>query len=261
MPVIRISLAGNCTTSLMGLRLPSRMTRPPWWITHSAISRSEVCAATGMKRNTKQTENNSRSAGFLRACPDKMPCSRSRARWKPADRLLFSVCFVFLFIPLTLLSPLPVDNRSWPRTRVFSAFENYFTIDDDVLNPSCILVRFLERGVVNDRIGIENCHIRPLPRTQQATVVDANFRGVGRCHLPHGLFEGNQFLFAHIAAQHARESAVITRMRMSGCQRPFGFDSGTVRPYGDERLFERIAHILFRVVEVNSRNRATIFYK
>src|SRR5262245_59810135 len=52
-----------------------------------------------MKRNTKQTENNSRSAGFQRARLREHGILSGHARRKPADRLLFSVCFVFLFIP------------------------------------------------------------------------------------------------------------------------------------------------------------------
>src|SRR5262245_20352876 len=48
-------------------------------------------------------------------------------------------------------------------------------------------------------------------------------------------------------------------MRMASSQRALGFDGGAVRADRYEWLFERVAHVFFRVVEINGRDRALIF--
>src|SRR5262245_39442222 len=47
-------------------------------------------------------------------------------------------------------------------------------------------------------------------------------------------------------------------MRMAGGQRAFVLDGAAVRAYRYERLFERISHVIFRMMEINGRDRAVI---
>src|SRR5262245_14450679 len=47
-------------------------------------------------------------------------------------------------------------------------------------------------------------------------------------------------------------------MRMAGGQRAFVLDGGSVRAYRDEGLFERISHVIFRMMEINGRDRAAV---
>src|SRR5262245_552882 len=113
------------------------------------------------------------------------------AGWLQLSRIISSE---FPVVPrsdrrFNLLPPLPIQNRARSGAGVPSAFEYDLAVDDDVLDASRVLVRLLERGVVNDGIGIEDGHIRPLPGAQQTSVIDANLRRVGGSHLPHGLFE------------------------------------------------------------------------
>ena len=98
--------------------------------------------------------------------------------------------------------------------RVLAAIEHDRPVDDHVLDAGGVLVRLLERGVIDDTRRVEDRDVGPQAGTQQAAIELADLGGVRRRHLAHGLLEPEHPGLAHVAAEHARKRAVVARMRM-----------------------------------------------
>jgi hypothetical protein len=95
------------------------------------------------------------------------------------------------------------------------------------------------------------------PGRSRPAVVDADLGGVRRGHLAHGVLEREQLLLAHVAAEHAGERAVVTRMGVA-LRGHADLHGRAVRADGHERLAQRELHVLFGVVEVDGRHGAAV---
>src|SRR5258706_1690063 len=93
---------------------------------------------------------------------------------------------------------LPLQNRPRPRARVTPAIEHDSSVNDHKLKASRVLVRFLERGVVDHARGVENRNIGHHAGPQNAAVEDADLRRIGRSHLATGLFNSQYFILVHL---------------------------------------------------------------
>ena len=70
-----------------------------------------------------------------------------------------------------------------------------------------------ERSLVGDGRWIEDGDIRKAARPNTATIREPEALRRHACHLAHRLLEREHVLHAHVFTQHARERAVIARVR------------------------------------------------
>ena len=84
-------------------------------------------------------------------------------------------------------------------------------VHDDVFDADRELVRILERRAIDDAIRIEDRHVGPQAFPEPAAIFDADLVGVHAGHLLDGLRQREDLQLPHVAAEHARERAVVAR--------------------------------------------------
>ena len=94
-----------------------------------------------------------------------------------------------------------------------AVFEHLHAVDEYVGHPHSILVRLLECRLVGDRGRIEDDDVREHAFAQEASPRETEVGGREARQPVHRLFERDDFLIAHVAAEQACEVAVRPRMR------------------------------------------------
>src|ERR1044071_1778214 len=88
-------------------------------------------------------------------------------------------------------------------------------INDDVFDAFRILMRVLERCLVDDSFSAEDGNVCLLPGLEQPAIFNTQLGSIQRSHLLHRLFQSEHLFFAHILSQNPRKCPIPTWMWFS----------------------------------------------
>src|SRR5947207_1992812 len=117
----------------------------------------------------------------------------------------------------------PSQSASWFRPSMLAVFQNLHAIDENVLHPNRVLVRFLEGCPVRNYRRVKDNHIGEHPVLNETAVVEAEIRRGQGAYSSHRCRPRDQLFVACIFPEDAREIPLSARMRC-------GFKVNAFRP-------------------------------
>jgi hypothetical protein len=139
------------------------------------------------------------------------------------------------------------------------ALDRHRSIHDHVFHALRVLLRLLEGCPIRDAARVEHGDVRPLPLTQPPAVADADLVRIHARHLANGLGQGEDLQLADVAAEHAREGAVVARVRVRPAGRTVDAHRRAVGADRRPRLAHDELHVRLGVMEEHSRDAAVFF--
>src|SRR5439155_24947432 len=122
---------------------------------------------------------------------------------------------LFSFDSLTTIRCGPPQQPSRPRRRLLPVLHRDLPVDDDIFDAYRELSRLLVGRAVGDRLRIEDNHVGGEALTQLTPAGEVHSTRRKRGHLAHSFLQREQALLPHVFAQHTRDGAVDTRVRLA----------------------------------------------
>src|SRR2546427_598718 len=108
----------------------------------------------------------------------------------------------------------PPQGTARFRAGVLAIFENLYAVNEDVLHPNSVLVRFFKCRAIRNGCRIKDHHVSKHSLLEKSAMIEAEIRGRQSAQAMDRVAHGKNFFVAHIFAEHACEISVSARVRI-----------------------------------------------
>ena len=133
--------------------------------------------------------------------------------------------------------------------RHLSLIDHWHAVHQDVLHSFRKLIGIVEGRAVAHGGGIEDYDVGPHAGFEDSAIGQAHALRGQRGELADGIFQGQNFFFADILGQNARERSVGARVRMRLAENSFGRCAFGIVVDGDPGLLQSKGHVGLRHAE------------